>query len=52
MLAVRSKYTVKAREIDPGFRRECGQSGYKVQWLEDHMGGAVAVWRLQFIAKL
>jgi hypothetical protein len=40
--AVRGEEPVIAREIDAGSGHECRQSGNKIQWLEEDVGGAVS----------
>ena len=51
-LAVRCKYTVKARQVDTGFGYQRGQLRNEVQRLEEDMCGAVSVRRLELIAHL
>jgi hypothetical protein len=33
-------------EVDPWFRHQSRQAGDEIQWIEDDVGGAVAVRRL------
>lgn len=52
MFAIRCKDTMKASEIDPGLGYQGSHSCHKVESFENHMGGAGAKWRLQFITHL
>lgn len=42
VFAVRCRDAMKPCQVDPGLRRQSGQSRNEVQWLEDYMGSAVA----------
>jgi len=46
------KHAVKACEADSWRWRQCGEAGDKIQWLEDHMRGAIPVRRLQLVANV
>jgi len=39
-----------ARQVHPRFRDQRYQSGYKIQWIEDHVGRSIPIRRLQLIA--
>ena len=52
VFAVGSEYSVKSCQVHSGFWYQGGQSRDKVQWLEDHMGGAVAERCLQLVSHL
>ena len=47
-----SKHLVKLREVDPGPGHQGDQPSDEVQWLENHVGGAVVVRCFQLIAYL
>ena len=38
--------------MDPGFRRQDCQPRNKIQWLKEHMGCAIPVWRLERVTNL
>ena len=50
VLAVRGKYAIEARQVDPRLWHQGGEPGDEVQRLEDDMGGAIAVRRLELVA--
>jgi len=50
--ARRRKHTVVPRQVRAGFWHQRGESGDKVFGLEDHVGGAVTIRRLQRIANV
>ena len=52
VFAIGCKYTVKSCEIDSGPGHQGGQFGNEIHRLEDHVGGAVSVWRFQLIPDL
>jgi len=41
-----------ARQVHPRFRDQRYQSGYKIQWIEDHVGRSIPIRRLQLVAYL
>jgi len=47
LLAVRGKYPMEVRQIDPGFWHQGGEPGDEIERLEDDMRGAVTVRRLE-----
>ena len=41
--AVRSEDPVVADEVDARFGDKGSEAGHKIQWLEEHVGGAIAI---------
>ena len=52
VFAVRGKYTMKSCQIHPWFWHQGRQPGDEVQWLENDMGGAIPVGRLELVANV
>lgn len=43
---------MKAGQVAPGLWHQGGETGDEVERLEDDMGGAIAIWRLELVANV
>lgn len=48
--AVRRKDVVESCEVHSGLGHQGGEPGDEIQWLKNHMGGAIPIGCLEFIA--
>jgi hypothetical protein len=49
VFAIRGEYAVESGEVDPRLGDQSCQAGQKVEWFEDHVGGAVPIGCFQLI---
>ncbi len=50
VLAVWRENTMESSQVNPGLRHQGSKPSHEIQWLEDNVGSAISIRRLQLVA--